>query len=704
MPPVSRTDMPYPLRTLDGEVDVVADEIVAGELVVTGLSTFQDIYVAGTANITGGIIDLENITANTLNVINGTDLNTLDVTGLSTLAGVNAQAISSTGISTTGNITASGTVSAASISSSGFTIGDSLKVSDIDHTIVSYPNTGTGNNVRQTSPTLVTPNIGAAVGTSLNLSGLSASASVQTDASKNLVSVANTGSGLNVLQTSPSLVTPNIGVASGTSLGLSTPLAVTSGGTGQNNLAAVQVGTASVAVNLNGGLTGQVPVQTGTSTTGFIPLQTAGTVLTSNGVGVAPSYQTVQVGVVGGVLPVVNGGTGVTTSTGSGNTVLSNSPTLVTPDIGVANGTSLGLTSNAVTSNATTGALTVVGGIGSGGIVWGETGLRTNQSLEVGDIAIISSSANGTSAVTGALQIPNGGIGTGRDIWCGGDFNTNNTVRGSIVTGANSANATATGTGAIQAQTGGISCARDLWVGARVIANSTADATNTTDGSIRTFGGISALGALNVGGNATGDKIISTNTSQSSSASTGAITAAGGGIGCSRDIWCGQTVNAAAFKLNSVGTSLNFDGGTFTPFMQSDTPANDALVPAITYSTQVGRYQNMNQFTFIYIEIQYVIPSSLGGVPISIGGIPGTYFSSEHLLFSDQNVLDIIDATNENIRPFQLVYNQTAGRWLVEGFRQTLISMVNNVKFYDGTNVGANQKIVLNGVLYRTTL
>ena len=30
-------------------------------------------------------------------------------------------------------------------------------------------------------------------------------------------------------------------------------------------------------------------------------------------------------------LPVLNGGTGVTTSTGSGNTVLSTSPTLVTP-------------------------------------------------------------------------------------------------------------------------------------------------------------------------------------------------------------------------------------------------------------------------------------------------------------------------------------------------------------------------------------
>ena len=44
---------------------------------------------------------------------------------------------------------------------------------------------------------------------------------------------------------------------------------------------------------------------------------------------------------VTGTLPVANGGTGVTTSTGSGATVLSNSPTLVTPVLGVASATSI---------------------------------------------------------------------------------------------------------------------------------------------------------------------------------------------------------------------------------------------------------------------------------------------------------------------------------------------------------------------------
>jgi hypothetical protein len=64
--------------------------------------------------------------------------------------------------------------------------------------------TGTGNAVLSsgaslTSPTLVTPTIGAASGTSLTLSGLTASELVGTDGSKNLVSVtALTGASLNL--------------------------------------------------------------------------------------------------------------------------------------------------------------------------------------------------------------------------------------------------------------------------------------------------------------------------------------------------------------------------------------------------------------------------------------------------------------------------------------------------------------------------
>lgn len=68
-----------------------------------------------------------------------------------------------------------------------------------------YAISGTGSVAMTTSPVFTTPTLGAASGTSLNLSGLTVSSAVATDASKNLVSVINTGTGNNVLATSPSV-------------------------------------------------------------------------------------------------------------------------------------------------------------------------------------------------------------------------------------------------------------------------------------------------------------------------------------------------------------------------------------------------------------------------------------------------------------------------------------------------------------------
>lgn len=77
----------------------------------------------------------------------------------------------------------------------------------------------------------------------LNVSYLTGSQLVGTDSSKNLVSIATTGTGSAVLQTSPTLITPILGVASGTALTLSNNLWVT----GTSNL--------SGTVTLPGGAT-----------------------------------------------------------------------------------------------------------------------------------------------------------------------------------------------------------------------------------------------------------------------------------------------------------------------------------------------------------------------------------------------------------------------------------------------------------------
>ena len=111
---------------------------------------------------------------------------------------------------------------------------------------------------------------------------------------------------------------------------------------------------------------------------------------------------------VTGTLPVANGGTGVTTSTGTGSVVLSTSPTLVTPALGTpasgnfSTGTFTWPTFNQNTTGTAAG-LSATLAVTSGG-----TGVTTLTGLAKG---------NGTSAFTAAISgtdyvAPGGALGT----------------------------------------------------------------------------------------------------------------------------------------------------------------------------------------------------------------------------------------------------------------------------------------------------
>jgi len=109
---------------------------------------------------------------------------------------------------------------------------------------------------------------------------------------------------------------------------------------------------------------------------------------------------------VTGTLPVLNGGTGVTTSTGSGSNVLSTSPTLVTPALGTpASGNLANCTFPTLNQNTTGTSSNVTGTVA---IANGGTGETTRQAAIDSLAGAVTSGqylrGNGTDVVMSAIQ------------------------------------------------------------------------------------------------------------------------------------------------------------------------------------------------------------------------------------------------------------------------------------------------------------
>ncbi len=129
-----------------------------------------------------------------------------------TVAGLNAIS------ALTGDVTATGpgSVAATVQAIQGTTVTITTPSTDqiLSHNGTAFVNqstNGTGNVVRTTSATLVTPNIGGATADTLQVNNLTPSLPVFSNAGKALISNAMTGTGNVVMSNTPTLVTPHLG-------------------------------------------------------------------------------------------------------------------------------------------------------------------------------------------------------------------------------------------------------------------------------------------------------------------------------------------------------------------------------------------------------------------------------------------------------------------------------------------------------------
>ena len=368
--------------TTSGTVAIANTSVTAASYTLASLTVNAQgqLTAASSATTTGsGAVVLATsptLTTPVLGVATATSINGLSI---STTTGTLSIANAST-LSTAASVTHAGAfpVTMTATGTTSITLPTSGTV-----TALGNATTGSGNIVLATSPTLTTPVLGVATATSINGllistttgtlslangSTLSTAASV-THAGAFPVTMTATGTTSITLPTSGTLATTSNTVASfsGGSTGLTPNTATTGAVTLGGTLAPAAGGLGSAAVPTSG----QIPIGNGTT-------YTASTLTAGAGINIvngAGSVTIVATGTAAANLTVgssaITGGTsgrvlydnagtiGEYTITGTaGSVVLSNSPTLTTPVLGVATATSV----NGLSISTTTGTLSLANG------------------------------------------------------------------------------------------------------------------------------------------------------------------------------------------------------------------------------------------------------------------------------------------------------------------------------------------------------
>lgn len=394
----------YILKTDPATTFANWSELLTPTDTVLSVNTLTGAVTLTTANIADSANKRYVTDANLTVIGNTSGTNTGDNAGVTTVTGT-------TPIVSSGGNTPAISISAATISAAGsLSAADKVKINALTGTEVTSV-TGTAPVVSSGG---ATPAISMAAATA-SVNGYATSVQITKLDGIATAATANgtvTGSGT----TSGSNTGDNAGV---TSVAGSSPVVSSGGNTPSISMAAatasvdgyatsVQItkldgiataatanGTVTGSGTTSGSNTGDQTNITGNAATVTTNADLTG-IVTSTGNATAIANGAISVAKLTGTLPVANGGTGVTASTGSTAVVLSNSPTLVTPVIGVATGTSL----------TTTGAVSGSEVIASNGLVVNSATVAASYSVPSGSNAM---SVGPVSVATGqTVTIPTG--------------------------------------------------------------------------------------------------------------------------------------------------------------------------------------------------------------------------------------------------------------------------------------------------------
>ena len=303
-------------------------------------------------------------------------------------------------ITVTGAFSVTGTITAATVNAA--TIGN-ISANHVGTgtylTSLNASNLSSGTVSSLLIPTLNQNTTGSAatLTTSRNINGtaFNGSADITVTAAASTLTGATLASGVTASSLTSVGTLTSLAVGAVTSSGTIIASTVNAGTIG--NISANHVGTGTYLTSLNA---------TNLSSGTVASAQISGSYTGITGVG-ALAAGSITTGFT--TIPVAQGGTGVTSSTGSGNNVLSTSPTLVTPALGTPSSGILTSCTGLPNAGLVNSSVTVTAGTGmSGG---GAVSLGSSITLtNAGVTSAVAGTAISVSGATGAVTITNSGV------------------------------------------------------------------------------------------------------------------------------------------------------------------------------------------------------------------------------------------------------------------------------------------------------